>query len=404
MIKNIIKLLIVFIAMSLALVNIYSINVQVLNTNPAPIIAGEYSDVTLMFTNPSVDTLTGLSIKIKPTNEFFTPSQYDFNLANLYSKQSITRTFRVFFSENIPGGIIELPILISYGNLNLESSVKLSIQDVQSNPEILIGKLSSIPVELLPDSKNNKLIISLQNLGNKNAQLVTAKLIVNETKIIPSNSFSFRDSVSSINSGNQSTINFNLDVEKGVFGNVDAKLLLTYRAKKSINNSYKIFNKEIPFTIPIVNSPYLKIVKVEQLDPFTIGSTENRIRVTLKNIGKKEAKEVRIRVIQDSSYPFAYEKLTQYVTSKIDVGKEATIEFKLEVLSVAQDRIYPTTLLLESLVSQNRYVQEDSMDVKVIGSKKWTNFQKGYMVLALIFIVSIILGTFRILNRKKSKN
>jgi len=43
-------------------------------------------------------------------------------------------------------------------------------------PEILIGQITSVPNKMISDTTNNKITINIQNLGDKDAELVKSKL------------------------------------------------------------------------------------------------------------------------------------------------------------------------------------------------------------------------------------
>ncbi len=396
------KFMLIFMVMLLSIFSAYSFDISLVKSNPAPITAGEYADITLRFTNPTTDIRKDVYLGIKNTDDIYSLSSNDVYYKNVYGGEEVTKTFRVFFSEDIPEGYVNLVVTAKYGTVNIEKNVLVFVQDDNSNPEFYIGQVVSTPDELLPDTDNNMLTVTLQNLGDKDADLVSATLTVDSDKVTPSNSYSFTDSVSEITSGSESDLEFKLDIDEGVYGDIPANLNLRYRAQKSVGSSYDTFEKSIPFNIEIADAPFLKVTNVEALDGFGIGTSENKLKVTIKNEGTDEAKEVRVRVVPDSSYPFSYEQLTEYVTSKIEVGEEAVVIFKVEVLSTADAKSYPTTVLIESLVDQTRYTREDTITVDVKGEEPKSFTQIGLIILVLVLIVSFAFAYMRIRSRKKS--
>jgi hypothetical protein len=390
-------------AMIFAVQTAYSFDVTVISTDPAPLVAGDYGDITLRITNPSEETRKNVEVSIPSTKDFKFLESDTLFLQEVYGKESITRTFRVFFSEDLPQGTITLPIEIRYDSLFTKEEIELYISNTLSNPEFFIGEISTTPSELLPDTNDNQLTITLQNLGDKDAELVSGIITTDETKIKASNSYSLQDSVSKIEAGNQKELTFTIDVEPSTYGEIPATLQLHYRAKDSVGNTYKTFNEKIPFTINIANAPDLVITNVEQLTPFTIGSSENILRLTIKNQGTKKAKEVRVRAVPDSSYPFSFEEFTQYTASSLDIGEETTVDFTIEVLSKADARDYPTTVLLESLVGESRYTQESDVTITTTGEEPKSTIGIGNSVIGIVFFFAILIGVMQFRKRKHSK-
>ncbi len=183
-------------------------------------------------------------------------------------------------------------------------------------PEILIGQITSVPNKMISDTTNNKITINIQNLGDKDAELVKANLEIHGTSITPSYSYSLEDSTSSISAGSQETLTFTIDIEEDAQVETSATLHLRYRAQKSVGNMYETFEKKINLTIQLTPSPHLIISNVEQLSDFKIGTTENKLKITLLNDGIEDAKEVRVRIVPDISYPFIFEETTMYVSAK----------------------------------------------------------------------------------------
>jgi hypothetical protein len=396
------KVMLMFMVLLLSMVSVYSFDVALVKSNPAPITAGDYADITLRFTNPTTDIRENVYLGIKNSDDIYSLSTNDVYFKNVYGREEVTKTFRVFFSEDIPEGYVNLVATVKYGTVLQEKNILVFVEDENSNPEFYIGQIYSTPDELIPDSDNNLLTVTLQNLGDKDADLVSATLVTESDKIKPSTSFSFSDSVSQITNGGEANLEFKLDIEESVSGEIPATLQLRYRSQKSTGTSYDTFEEEIPFNIQIADAPYLVVSNVEQLDGFGIGTSENRLKVTIKNEGQEDSKEVRIRVVPASSYPFSYEQLTEYVTSEVKVGESAEVIFKVEVLSTADARAYPTTVLIETLVGETRYTREDSVTVNVLGEEPKSTSQIGYIILALVLIVSVTFGYFKIKSRKKN--
>jgi len=407
MTKSIIKLLSILTLIIFSASGAFALTTELVKTNPSPVLAGDYADITLRFTNDAIgssNTLNDISFNIEKTN-YIMPVTSDSNkIKKIQSGEYVTRTFRVFFSSELKQGNIDIPVIIKYNSIQTKTNIQIYVQEGKTAPKLYLGQIQSTPNEILQDSKNNKLNVIIQNLGEIDADLVTAKLIVNKSKIIPSYSYSFEDSVAKIQSGTQSNFKFTIDVKKNIESDVPAKLELRYRAKNAIGNTYKIYSKNISFMIQITPAPYIVIQNIEQLSDMALGTTENKLKITLKNLGSQDADEVRIRVVPDISYPFIFEETTQYVSAKIKPNQTADVIFKVEVSDSGDIRKYISTAVIETLVENSRYSREDIFSITTSKSKKVSYNKIAYIIVIAIIIISLTIGFQTYLsNKRKTK-
>ena len=382
--------------------NVFSFSAELLNTNPAPVVAGEYADVTVRFSNDkSDDVKNDVSFGFEDSKYFRVIEGPRDVISKAYEGDYFTKTFRIFFSEDLEKGYIDLPFYVIADGSKQTFDLELMISGTSVKPNFYIGSVKSTPNELLPDTDNNKLKVVLQNLGDRDAELVSAELIIESELVSEGYAYSLTDSVSSINGGTESELEFTVDLDKEVLGVVSAKIVLNYRYEKAIGDEYEIVKEELPLDIRISSSPVLEISNVELIDNFKSGSIDNRVRLTIKNTGSEDAEDVRVRLSPDISYPFVYNELTQYVTSSIKVGESSIVEFTVEVLNIADARDYGVTANLESIVGDSRYSNEDTVTLSVTEGKKSSVSSTGKTIIALILICSALFGFFTIRNRKK---
>ncbi len=381
--------------------NVFSFSVDLLNTNPAPIVAGEYADITVRFSNDkSGDGKSDVSFGFEGSDYFKLIDGPSDSISKVYAGEYFTKTFRILFSEDLEGGFINLPFYIIADGSKLVSDLKVMISGVDIKPSFYIGSVKSTPNELLADTDNNKLKVILQNLGDRDAQLVSAKLVIDSSLVEESYSYSLTDSLSSINGGEQGELIFTVDLDKKVTGVIDANVILNYRYEKAIGNEYEIVTESLPLEIRVSDSPILEISSVVLVDDFKIGSVDNRVRVEIKNVGNEDAKDVRVRLSPDISYPFVYNQLTEYVTSEIKIGESAFVEFEVEVLKTADTREYGVTANLESLVGDSRYFNDGVVTLSVTSGKESSIPTTGKVLIGIILLVSGFIG-YRSIKAKK---
>lgn len=405
---NLKKLFVAFSLLVLMSISVsFAFNVELIRTNPTPIVAGDYADITLRFTN---NLMTGdnrerrdVSFFIDNTNFITQVSQEDSVISRVNSGETFTRTFRVYFSDKLEAGFIDLPVKIRYDGITIKKDLRIYVESAQKEVDLRIGQINTIPKELIRDSDNNKFNIIIQNLGQRDAELVSARLISLDSSFKESYSFSTQDSLASIGAGSQEVLSFEIDVENINFLQLPAKLELNYRSKKGISNLYESNFDEIYFNISLRSSPYLIVESFIQEDDFKLGSNENRLRVTIRNDGLEEAREVRARIISDISNPFSVERSTQYVTTNIKPGESADVIFKFEVSKDADIKDYSSIIVLESLVGQARYSREDFILITPQFTERMDYSSIGTLVVILIIIVSILLGFNTHRNKTKKK-
>ncbi len=384
--------IIIALLLLLCTASVYAIDVELLATDPAPVTAGDYADVTIRFSKGNTEQAPReVSFLIEET-QFLTPvSDNPFTVSGLRSGDVVTKTFRIYFDEALPEGFIDIPTVLQTDGGKQDFDLRVFVQEAASDPELYIGELRTTPDELLADTDDNELRVTLQNLGEKDAELVRAELAI-PSSLTPSYAYSLVDSVASIPEGGEAELTFTVDIDENARGELPAMLSLRYRAEQSNGQTYDTFTEDLSLLIPVQDTPLLVVTEVEQLDRFRAGTSENRILVTLKNEGEEEAEEVRVRVLPDISYPFIFELTTEYVASEIDPGEEAQVEFTMEVLRSAQAREYPVTVRLESLVGETRYSREDEITITPSAGGGISTGTLGFGLIILAVISAAILG------------
>lgn len=385
-----------------------SFSVEVISTNPAPVTAGDYADITLRFTNVGSAEQTSeaknVQFSIKETNLIKPLGNEDAFFSKVFAKESITRTFRVYFSEDLNEGFIEVPVLIKTDSINTEKKVKIYIEEESRKPELLVGSIDTAPNQLLRNSENNVLQVSILNLGDRNAELVKATLNVESDLVKPSQAFSMEDSLASISSGGEGVLEFEIDIEDNASAQIiEASIDFTYRTRTAVGDNYETVSSSLNFDLPIDESPYLIVEDVKLLDSFVAGSVDNRVELTITNIGEEEAEDVRVRVSPDISFPLVFSQTTQYLSASLNPGESATMIFEMEVVADANPREYVSKVVIESMVGETRYSQDTTLSITTQESNKASEGSVGTILLVVVLLISILIGFNVYREKTKSK-
>lgn len=400
--NNVLKIILMLMTFLFMTSTVTAFSFQVLSTNPAPIQAGEYADVTIRidtFAGGESSELDNIKIYPKETDYIKPVPGQDVLINSLNTGQSLTRTFRIFFSESIPTGEIPLTLVYENNGQKLEQSDSIYVSGALRSPELYIGEIRSVPDKLLQDTKGNTLNLVLQNLGQKEAELLTVELISDSEIVTESFSYSLTESLASIKPGEQQTISFTFDIEETDVLTIPSTLNLRYRTLNDFDNTYSTLEEEIDFDIRLTDSPRFEIVNMEKLNEFQAGTSGNRLKITIENVGEREGKSVRLRLYPDPSAPFDFERTSIFVTSNIKPQETVSFILPFDILDEALVQSYFINADFESLVGENRYVQSERIEIE---NQMEASRGTQIYLFSLIFLslaIAFIIGFFY--NRKK---
>ena len=374
--------------------------VEVLFTNPSPVRAGRSADITLQIRAPEGTEITRENIvySIRETSSIRPVSGQEFFVARLNPGQVLTRTFTVFFSESIPTGIYPLELVETRGSSEIRRRFEVFVEGRPDVPELRIGSVRSVPNRLIQDTNDNILNVEVRNLGEINAELVSATLVSSD-EIIETFFGSLDDSVSSISGGQSETFSFEFDIDETEKVSFDAYLDITYRMR--VDNNFEVVNLQLPFEIRLGRTPRFEIIDIEPLSDFRIGSRNNELRMTVKNVGVNDGNNVRLRLFPNPSSPFDFDRTTIFVSALLLPGEETSFIVPFDILDTALLQTYNINVEFESVLGANRYKQSDRMSIDVV-SEASSGFGFYAFVIILISVV-ISFGIGFAYNRKKKK-
>lgn len=378
----------------LFLITAEAFTADLLHTNPAPLQAGEYADITFRVSHELGSELpTMVQFGLEDTSFMRVMSQANFSIINFPRSTSMTRTFRIHIHESTPTGFLEIPFYIYQQRSRIKIPVEVFVEQKKQPPLFHVGSVGSVPRELLPDTERNRVKVTVLNMGEYDALQVRAELRINRAYGRPSFSYSLEDSVAIIHARNQHTFDFYVDLED-VREPFNAEVVLSSAYESVHTNRIIPLETTLPVMIEIVEAPFLRVQDVNQESNFAVGSSENTVSLVVKNEGKGRAENVRVRLAPDVSFPLRFQSLTQYVAPSIQPGEEVTIQFSAEVLRNAKVRDYPIKLVFESMTGETRYTREDVISISVADSSRPDTRQVGIGIIGLVIILGIVFGIF----------
>ncbi len=378
--------------------SVSALQVEILSTTPAPITAGEYADITVRISSQSATQIQnnlGLSIQENPFITQISPQRV---FSSIRPGDQITTTLRVYVSEQAPEGFINVPLLLQTTQTERIFEQELFIEASARRADIRIGTIRTIPEQLLPNTRANELLITLHNLGDRSAELISAKIRPSDG-ITESFAYSFTDAIASLDGASQGQLTFRINIDESIRQTTPALLELTYRTRTATGTSVEQHTITLPFTIPITQAPQLRIISQELLSSSAQGTAENRLRITIENTGEEEATDVRVRLFPDISLPLTFERTSQFLGAKIKPNQTATLDIVYEVLSSAPVRSYQVAVELESLVQTTRYTETDVIVIEVREGRGVSAQTTAFSIIIGVIVLALIIG----LRKRRSK-
>ncbi len=376
--------------------------VSVISTNPSPIIAGEYADVTVEISQGPLffgDSLEDVRFTIKETDFIKPIPQQELFVREIFAGQSLTKTFRVFFSENIPAGSIPITVVRSQRDTKVEMSDSIFIQGTALRPILRIGEARSIPTRLLSDSLDNQITFIVQNLGDRPAELVSARFM---SEYIEESYFqSLQTSVAQIPGSSQAELTFDFDILPTQVQDFPSTIVLEYRVRNDIDNTFDIVLEELDFQISLARTPRFVIVDSQPKTEIRVGQSDVQLVFTITNENVREGDSVRLRLFPDPSAPFDFDKTTYFITPKLEQGDMKSVLIEFDVLDSALIQDYTIRAEIDSLIGTNRYVQDVQVIVPVTKEARSTLQQNAILLVIVFLVISALIGY---LYTKRKKN
>ena len=389
-----VKSLFIF-ALLVSFIPAYSvIAVEILSTNPSPLIAGDYGDITIKVSNVQAQESDQdyenvyLDVGENPYVRYVESTGKE--ISRLRVGEVATRTVRLYVEDSTPEGFFEIPVQIRSGGDESIYYQPIYIQGEESRADVHIGKVSSQPQSLTRDSIYNTLQVELINLGEKDASSVLVEMKEQGNDLVASYSYSNSQRVGEITQGEVVTAEFVMDISKDVQDYVETELVVTYREEVT-DGTFEVVTKTLPITVDLAPLPDFEVVSVEQISDFKHETVENIVNVVLKNNGNQKAEDVRIRIIPDKSFPFIFEESTIYAQSQVLPGEEVEVVFKTEV-TAGDPKDYQMRLVVESLVNFDTHVEDEFISITTTQGEDNFNSMYLFIVFGIIIVFTVGIG------------
>ncbi|MFT4282905.1 MAG: COG1361 S-layer family protein [Candidatus Woesearchaeota archaeon] len=393
------KKMIIMLMLLTSIASVSAFSLDVLETDPAPLRAGEYADITVLLeTMHSEGVRENLVLRLESTDDVRVLAGQERNIRTMRIGDRYSTTFRVFINEDLPTGVIPIRFILEEDDAIRTIPRDVFVRRGETLPDLFVGSVSSVPSDVIRDSKNNLIRVSLMNLGDRSAELITARL--SSSYIKESNAFSLRDTLASLSRGEEGVLEFTFDVIDTTEDSIPVLISLDYRIE-DVHGNFRRVSETLDFDLTLKRTPKLEIKSVEALNNIQVGRDSNEVKVTIINTGVEEAEDVRLRLFPDVSYPFDFTRTNYYVSSLLKEGESASIIIDFDVLNTGSVRNYPVNAEIESVVGSARFTEKVRVDIDVTGksSDRPTIIRNSLLVIA--FIIAIFFGVRKYIKKSE---
>jgi hypothetical protein len=384
------------------------LDVEQVKYEPYPASAGKYVKIFINVRNTGNLVADEVVCELDPRYPFSLDPDEEarISIGELEVSKNAVLEYRVRVDEDAVSGNNELRMNCDPEGLDdgIYTVHKLNIDVRATRPEFAVGSVSSVPEDMRSGNDDVKLTVHLQNIGEGDAKLTTAKLRL-PSGFHPSDSYSDRYSIGPVNEGSTGEAIFYIDVDDDIMaGLYKADLVVSYK-DDNINSQRE---QNLDLDMRVKSSPNLVIEEVRAgantgSDSFTgyvvrggieVNSSDvsqgssGELRITVVNEGDEEAKSVSVKIFRDPSQPIEFGEIYDFV-GNLEPGKSGDAVFRFTIDGNA--------VLKEYLIdAELRYVEGDdvitepatvSLDVALEGSDYTLLVMGVLIVLAIVLVI-----------------
>lgn len=347
--------------------------------------SGETFRIEVTVTNEAGVTRTGVELEVDPDSPFDNVGDDTKDLGTMSDNEEKSVSFRIEVDENTEERDYDLEFIINDNEAG-DDSEDIAIEVKNDDSDLIIGEKNSFPAEISPDTDDIKLTLTIENIGNGDADFVRATLEL-PNGIAPSGSFGSEANLGTITAGDNKEVDFYLDTDKTLReGNLEASLLLEYDEEDGDSTS-----KRLDFDIPVKGKAQFSVIrttlKEEELTP---GST-NTLYLTLQNTGSDDGDETTVRVFEHSDLPIEFTQKTSLI-GDLRPSQQGTASIEFEVDSDADTKNYLIRAQTRSITNGVVTTEDFTIPITVDPAEERSplTYLIGLIVLLLIGITVMI--------------
>lgn len=342
--------------------------------------AGETFRIEATITNEGDETKEEVLIELELDDPFDEIGDREKSIGTLEIDESKTVSFRVDVDSDTDEDFYPFEFRIE--DSKDDDSDEFDIEVKSNEADLVIGNIQSLPTVISPDVEDIKLTLTIDNIGDQDAESIRARLILPQG-FTPSGSFSDIANLGTIPSNSNKEVVFFIDSDEFLSsGRYQARLELSYE------NDGNSDIETLEFELPVKGRPQFLIEQVSVSPKPLFPGSEGKLRISIRNVGEEEGQETSIRVFENSDQPFSYNEKTNFI-GNLDITESGTgiISFDVDSGDVANN--YIVRVQIRTLSEGNVIVEEHSVNIKVSEPEEKGNLPyvlAGSTVVMLVFL------------------
>lgn len=368
--------------------NDYSLDFEYNENDVKP---GEVFRIDVTITNEAGETREDIEVSLDLSSRFDNVGDSSRTIGTLEDGDSKTISFRVEVDSDTDEGDYDIDFDVS-DNVDSDSD-QITVEVKSDKSELVVGEITSLPTIISPDTEDIRLTLTIENIGDGDAEFVRGRLLLPEG-FSASNSYSDTFNLGLINEGWSREATFFIDTEE--FADSGRH---TGRLELEFENDNDPYTQTLTFDLPVKGRPQFIISEAGTSSGKLYPGDESTLRLIILNKGEEEGEETSIRVFENSDQPFEFNEKTNFI-GDLKPGESGTGTISFTVDDDALEKEYLIRVQVRTINSGNVLVEEMSVPVRVYAAEKNNNSLIIGGSTAVLVIILLIL--FYALKRKKN--
>jgi len=369
------------------------ITVTLLNQKDDPAVPGKYVEIRWKVEKKGNPEINGLVFELQPEYPFFfdgsdkAVKEVGSWEGNSKDDEYYTLYYKLKVDDDALEGSYKLKLRYKHDKIEGWATKEFDVRVAdRARPDLVIGTLQTSPAKLLPDIEEAKLELSLENIGDGDAENVVADIELPEG-FRASYAYSDRSNLGTIEADGSDTATLYIDIDEGVKSGLHkARLNVKYKEADDEDNEYKEI--VLPLELPVHSKPMFKIVSSKTVPADIRPGDAVELRVVLKNVGNKEAESVSLRAFKESSQPFEFDEKSDFV-GRLKPGDSGEAVIKFDVDPDADAKKYILDLEIRSIYEDEVLVQDKTAVIKVADGDKHSINAVGALIVVAIVVIGM---------------
>jgi hypothetical protein len=360
-----------------------NVNLQAtfINSDPVPLKSGESGDIAFKIRNTGntdaenvkVELLNYYPFEVKPDRK------RNYSLGTLTPGQEYQISTEVMVAEDAPDGSSNFRVRLSNKEFSRTANIPVEVQS--EDIDLNLANLKTQPQQLMPDTDSNLMRVDVVNNGEKTAENTVLNLDLPDY-FERTSSFSTRQALGNIQSGQVKTAEFNFDISENAPSGISE---IEGEIGYTPGDSSSEITEPVRFELHLEGKPQFNIESVES--NLKTGST-GEVRLEVKNTGDEKSSSTRIRVLDSSDQPFSYDSSSQYIGT-LESNQTGTAVFEVDTDSGAAAKDYLIDFETRGVKGTEVFVEDSTAQVTVSNGEEQSLplLPVGAAVLVLVAVV-----------------